>query len=263
MVAEWSHGNNRALGLGGAIGVHALVGRPARAVRLAPCAGRPRQPEPALVAVPLTEPSPAAPAGPTSEAGAAAPPSRGRSAAPSPPPPPGAARPADPGRGIARSRVRRRRAAPAWRPVAARAGRRGQRPRRRGGQVQAPAAAASSPPVRIAGELTNADYRRAGAPAGAAGTVVVGFRVRADGAVDRCGVLRSSGVAVFDAATCRLIEQRFRFRPAPRRRRPADRLRDPHRLHLAAALTASRGLAASRRCAEPSGCRSRWERGRA
>ncbi len=70
------------------------------------------------------------------------------------------------------------------------------------------------PPVRVAGELTNADYRRAGAAAGAAGTVVVGFRVRRDGAVDRCGVVRSSGVAAFDAATCRLIEQRFRYRPA-------------------------------------------------
>ena len=68
--------------------------------------------------------------------------------------------------------------------------------------------------MRIAGELTNADYRRARPPAGAAGTVVVGFRVRTDGAVDGCEVLRSSGVAVFDEATCRLIRQRFRFRPA-------------------------------------------------
>jgi protein TonB len=32
--------------------------------------------------------------------------------------------------------------------------------------------------------------------------------------VDQCRVIGSSGFAVIDEATCRLIEQRFRFRPA-------------------------------------------------
>jgi protein TonB len=68
--------------------------------------------------------------------------------------------------------------------------------------------------VRIAGALTNADYRRTRPPEGAAGTVVVSYRIRTDGRVDRCTVLRSSGYAVLDDATCRLIEQRFRFEPA-------------------------------------------------
>lgn len=71
-----------------------------------------------------------------------------------------------------------------------------------------------TPPVRIAGELTNADYRAARAPTGAAGTVVVGFTVRANGRADTCRVIRSSGYAAFDEATCRLIERRFRYRPA-------------------------------------------------
>ena len=68
--------------------------------------------------------------------------------------------------------------------------------------------------MRIAGALTNADYRRTRPPEGAAGTVVVSYRIRADGRVDHCTVLRSSSYAVLDDATCRLIEQRFRFEPA-------------------------------------------------
>ena len=67
---------------------------------------------------------------------------------------------------------------------------------------------------RPEGALTNRDYRRARAPDGAAGTVRVSFRVRSDGRVDRCTVTLSSGYHEFDEATCRLIEQRFRFRPA-------------------------------------------------
>ena len=71
-----------------------------------------------------------------------------------------------------------------------------------------------TPPQRIEGALTHADYRRARAPEGAAGTVRVSFRVRTDGRVDRCSVTASSGYAEFDRSTCALIEQRFRFRPA-------------------------------------------------
>ena len=71
-----------------------------------------------------------------------------------------------------------------------------------------------TPPVRIAGALSNADYRRVGPPQGAGGTVSIAFRVRPDGRVDACRVERSSGWAVLDAATCRLVTERFRFRPA-------------------------------------------------
>jgi protein TonB len=71
-----------------------------------------------------------------------------------------------------------------------------------------------SPPVRIAGELTSEDYRRANPPRGAGGLVVVSFRVRTDGRTDDCEVLRSSGFEIFDTTTCRLIEERFLYRPA-------------------------------------------------
>lgn len=73
---------------------------------------------------------------------------------------------------------------------------------------------AVTPPTRIAGALTDADYRRAGPPKGAGGTVSIGFRVRTDGRVDSCRVERSSGWPSLDAATCTLVTQRFRFRPA-------------------------------------------------
>jgi protein TonB len=68
--------------------------------------------------------------------------------------------------------------------------------------------------VRVAGALTDADYRRTRPPEGAAGTVTVGYRIRTDGRVDRCAVLRTSGYETLDSATCRLIEHRFRFEPA-------------------------------------------------
>ena len=73
---------------------------------------------------------------------------------------------------------------------------------------------AVTPPVRIAGALTDADYRRIRPPEGAGGTVGIAFRVRADGRIDGCRVERSSGWQVLDAATCRLVTERFRFRPA-------------------------------------------------
>jgi protein TonB len=44
--------------------------------------------------------------------------------------------------------------------------------------------------------------------------VGIGFRVRTDGRVDRCTVVRSSGYALLDDLTCRLVTARYRFRPA-------------------------------------------------
>jgi protein TonB len=71
-----------------------------------------------------------------------------------------------------------------------------------------------TPPVRIAGALTDADYRRVRPPDGARGTVVIGFTVTTGGQVEGCRVERSSGYQVLDSATCRLVTERFRFRPA-------------------------------------------------
>jgi periplasmic protein TonB len=50
--------------------------------------------------------------------------------------------------------------------------------------------------------------------AGIGGTVGLSFRVEANGRVSRCSVTQSSGVPELDALTCRLIIQRFRYRPS-------------------------------------------------
>lgn len=67
---------------------------------------------------------------------------------------------------------------------------------------------------RIAGALSDSDYPRAAAAARMGGAVAISFRVRTDGRVDRCTVVRSSGHALLDDLTCRLFTQRYRFRPA-------------------------------------------------
>lgn len=58
------------------------------------------------------------------------------------------------------------------------------------------------------------DYPRESRRAGVEGTVVVRFTVGVDGSVGGCTVIRSSANAELEATTCRLIEQRFRYRPA-------------------------------------------------
>lgn len=67
---------------------------------------------------------------------------------------------------------------------------------------------------QIAGEITSRDYPRDLREAGIGGTVEMSFRVEANGLVSRCNVTRSSGVPELDALTCRLIMQRFRYRPS-------------------------------------------------
>lgn len=66
----------------------------------------------------------------------------------------------------------------------------------------------------IKGRLKNSDYPRAARKAGAEGTVHVRFLVNPDGGVGGCTVTRSSGNAELDGTTCRLIERRFRYKPA-------------------------------------------------
>jgi protein TonB len=67
---------------------------------------------------------------------------------------------------------------------------------------------------QIAGEITPRDYPRRLARAGIGGRVGLLFTVGANGRVTRCTVTQSSGVPELDALTCRLIQQRFVFRPA-------------------------------------------------
>ena len=210
MAAELLHNRNRALSLGAAIALHAV------AIVVLLLFGRSSVPQlaraPALAAMPLRPPPPPPPPDAIGQ-GAAAPPSRGRTEAPSPPEPPRPLPIAAP-------------AEVAADPGSARASGAGEAPGSGAGQGgvgngtgagasgNGTGAARVTPPVRLSGRLTNDDYRAARPPAGAAGTVVVSFTVRTTGRADNCSVIRSSGFAVFDEATCRLIERRFRYRPA-------------------------------------------------
>jgi protein TonB len=58
------------------------------------------------------------------------------------------------------------------------------------------------------------DYPAAARRAGVTGSVQVRFTVGTDGRVSGCRVVRSTANEELDAATCRLIEGRFRYRPA-------------------------------------------------
>lgn len=68
-------------------------------------------------------------------------------------------------------------------------------------------------PARLSGgRIVPRDYPRAAG--GAQGVVVAHVAVGMDGRVTGCTVARSSGNAILDATTCRLIRERFRFTPA-------------------------------------------------
>jgi len=67
---------------------------------------------------------------------------------------------------------------------------------------------------RVAGRITNRDYPRGVRPVAPVERVMVWFTVDIDGRAKNCTVKGSSGNRVLDAVTCRLIEQRFRYRPA-------------------------------------------------
>jgi protein TonB len=64
------------------------------------------------------------------------------------------------------------------------------------------------------GRIDRRDYPPQASRAGASGSVTAHFDVGTDGRVTGCIVVRSSGNAALDQATCRLIEQRFRYEPA-------------------------------------------------
>lgn len=212
MAAELLDRRNRMLGIAGTVVVHVVV--IACLVLFSPrFSPLPAPSEPGLVAVDLDDPPPPAPPPDDVEEGAAAPPSRGRTEEPSPPPPPAPL--ASPTRAEVAVDPGSARASGAGAAAGSGAGQGGEGAGSgTGGAGSGRGAGLVTPPQRIEGALTHADYRRARAPEGAAGTVRVSFRVRTDGRVDRCSVTSSSGYIEFDRSTCALIEQRFRFRPA-------------------------------------------------
>ena len=67
---------------------------------------------------------------------------------------------------------------------------------------------------QIAGEITSRDYPRDLREAGVGGRVQFTFTVQPNGRVGRCTITRSSGVPELDALTCRLVQQRFVYRPS-------------------------------------------------
>ncbi|WP_425228784.1 energy transducer TonB [Sphingomonas sp.] len=69
------------------------------------------------------------------------------------------------------------------------------------------------PPRRIGGRIRDSDYPLEAGEQGISGTVGVRFVVDEQGRVPRCSITRSSGSRLLDDTTCRLIEQRYRFRP--------------------------------------------------
>ena len=84
-----------------------------------------------------------------------------------------------------------------------------------GGQGTGTGGGIASSAERESGQLSgDRDYPRAARAAGVEGTVAVRFTVQPSGRVSGCQVIRSSGNADLDSTTCRLIEQRFRYRPA-------------------------------------------------
>ena len=69
-------------------------------------------------------------------------------------------------------------------------------------------------PEYLSGELRTRDFPRSGAGERDGKYIIVRFTVGTDGRVSRCRVIQSSGSAEADGITCRLIERRFRYRPA-------------------------------------------------
>lgn len=67
---------------------------------------------------------------------------------------------------------------------------------------------------KVAGELRTKDFPRSGANDRDGRFIVVRYFVGTDGRVKNCRVVQSSGSAEADAITCKLIEKRFRYRPA-------------------------------------------------
>jgi protein TonB len=67
---------------------------------------------------------------------------------------------------------------------------------------------------KIAGDFYDSDYPPNLAAAGIGGRVDAEIEVGTDGRVKSCRVTHSSGNAQLDGLTCRIIQQRYRFRPS-------------------------------------------------
>lgn len=66
----------------------------------------------------------------------------------------------------------------------------------------------------LKGRISSADYPQAAVDAGLGGGLVARYTIGPDGRVMRCEIVESSGSALLDDTTCRLVIKRFRYRPA-------------------------------------------------
>lgn len=71
-----------------------------------------------------------------------------------------------------------------------------------------------TPPHWLRGRIRDSDYPRAAGENGIGKTIVLQFDVETNGRVSGCKVLESSGSAILDDATCRLVEKRYRYEPS-------------------------------------------------
>lgn len=69
-------------------------------------------------------------------------------------------------------------------------------------------------PIQIKGKLRWSDLPRELRQSHRGGELELVYRVNVDGTVSNCRVTTSSGLPSLDAQTCRLITERFRFRPS-------------------------------------------------
>jgi periplasmic protein TonB len=83
-----------------------------------------------------------------------------------------------------------------------------------GGQGYGDADEGGNDLVQIAGAILPSDYPHDLLDRGIGGRVGILFTVGTDGRVTSCTVTRTSGVPELDVLTCRLIQQRFRYRPS-------------------------------------------------
>lgn len=72
----------------------------------------------------------------------------------------------------------------------------------------------ASPPRRIRGRLRYSDLPESAVELGIGGRVGVIYAVLANGRVTDCRIFSSSGSAMLDELTCRLIEQRYVYEPS-------------------------------------------------
>lgn len=71
-----------------------------------------------------------------------------------------------------------------------------------------------TPPRFRSGRISDADFPDALRETTRGGSVGVRYTVGTDGRVTNCRITRSSGERLLDQTTCRLIEERFRYRPS-------------------------------------------------